>query len=202
MKLLRYSSFAVLAMALSAGSASGQFFGVRAFGEGDTRAVLAIKPDGSCALTNEMVQQRKLLEMQVTAWERYAKATEGSMSEDENTGPASSQAAKPGQKTLTNEELASKIREMYQQPSEFGGDAGTEIEKLEVSTNSVRLVTWSGFGSLKELLSQGVYSWGPTLLMFDEARFETDTNHNLRITFAPSQNAARCRKNLTAGWKA
>ncbi len=202
MKLLRYSSLAVAAAVLFAGSASGQYFGVGAFGEGNGRTTLTIKPDGSCLLTNESVQQRKSLEMQLKAWERYSKVAEGSMSEDDNAVPAPSQPAKPEQKTLTDEELASKTREMYQQRNGMGGEAGSEIEKLEVSTNSVRLVTWRGFASLKELLSENIYSWGPTLLMFEEARFETDTNRNLRITFTPSQNAARYRKSLVTGWKA
>ena len=141
MKLMRYSSLAVVVAGLLGGSASGQSFGGGAFGEGDSRTILAIKPDGSCALTNETVQPRKSLEMQVTAWERASNMAEGPGSEDENAAPAPSQPAKPEQKTLTNEELASKVREMYQEQGGFGGDAGTEIEQVEVSTNSVRLVT-------------------------------------------------------------
>jgi hypothetical protein len=202
MKLLRYSSVAVVVVGLLGGSASGQYFGARAFAEGDSRIILAIRPDGSGALTNETVQPRKSLEMQVAAWERSSNFAEGLGSEDENAAPAPAQPAKPEQKTLTDEELASKLREMYQEQGGFGGDAATEIERVEVSTNSVRLVTRRGFGSLKELLGQGVYSWGPNLLMFEEARFETDTNHNLRIIFTPAQNAARYGRTVGAGWKA
>lgn len=202
MKLLRDLVITVLMVGLLASSANGQSFGLTSFGEGDNLSILAIKPDGSCAFTNETVQQRKALEMQVTAWERYSKRAESSDSEDESTPPAPSPAAKPEQKTLTNEELASKLREMYQQRTGFGGDAGLEIEKLEVSTNSVRLVSRRAFASLKELLSQNLYSWGPSLLMFEGARVETDTNRNLRITFQPAQQAMRYSKEVRRGWKA
>jgi len=202
MKLLRYSNLAVVMLGWLAGSASGQSFGLGGVGGGDNRTILAINPDGSCALTNEMVQPRKALEMHVAAWERYSKRAEGPSSEDENTPPAPSQPAKPEPKPLTNDELAAKIREMYQQPSGFGGNAALEIEKCEVSTNSVRLVTRRPFASLKELLSENPYSWGPSMLMFEGARLETDTNRNLRLTFTPAQAAARYSKNLSSAWKA
>jgi hypothetical protein len=202
MKLMRYSILTVVAAGLLGGLASGQSWGPRFSGEGDVLSTLAIKTDGSCALTNEMVQQRKPLEMQVVAWERYSKRAEGSESEDENAAPAPSQPTKPEQKALTNEELASKIRAMYEQRNDSAAEAGQEIEKLEVSTNSVRVVTRHSFASLKELLSQSVYSWGPSLLMFEDARFETDTNQNLRITFTPSRNEARYSKEMSRAWKA
>jgi hypothetical protein len=202
MKFLLYSSVAVVVAGLLGSSASGQYFGAGVFGEGNNRTILVIQPDGSCALTNETVQPRKSLEMQVTGWERASNMAEGPDSEDENATPAPAQPAKPEQETLTNEELASKVREMHQEQGGFGGDAGTEIEQVGVSTNLVRLVTRRGFGSLKELLGQGVYAWGPSLLMFEGARFGTDTNHNLRITFTPAQNAARYGRTPGAGWKA
>lgn len=201
MKLMRFSILAVVAAGLSGGLANGQSWGPRFSGEGDVFSTLTIKADGSCALTNEMVQQRKPLELQVAAWERYSKRAEGSESEDENTAPAPAQPAKPEPKALTNEELASKIRAMYQQRNDSGAEAGQEIEKLEVGTNSVRVVTRNGFASLKELLSQSVYSWGPSLLMFEDARFETDTNQNLRLTFTPSRNEARYNKEMSRAWK-
>jgi len=202
MNLVRYAGLAVVALGLLAGPVSGQFFGGGAFGQGESRITLTVKPDGSCVLTNESVEPRKSLETQVAAWARYSKAAEGPGAEDENAPPATVEAAKPAQKTLTDEELAAKIREIYQQQSNFGPQAGTEVEKVEVSTNSVRVVTRRGFGSLRELLSENAHFWGPSLLMYDEARFETDTNRNLRITFSPAQGAARYGKTLGRGWKA
>jgi len=199
MKLLRYSSLAVVVVALSVAPAGGQYFGGGGFGQGDSHT-LTIRPDGSCAMTNASIMPRKSLEAQVTSWERYSKMAKGTVSEDENAPPAPPQPAKPEQKTLSNEELAAKLREMYQQRSNFGGEDGLKIEKLEVSTNTVQLVTQRDFASLKELLSESVHSWG--LLSYDEVRFETDTNRNLRISFHPLQDATRYTKNIMSGWKA
>jgi hypothetical protein len=202
MKLMRYSILAAAVAGLLGGSASGQSWGPRFIGGGDTFSTLVIKADGSCVLTNEMVQSRKPLESQVASWEQYSKRAEAAGSEDEDTPPAVAPPAKPERKTLTDEELASKIREMYKQQGSYGGDAGQEIEKLEVTTNSVRVVIRRSFGSLKELLSEGVYSWGPSLLIFEDGRFETDTNRNLRITFTPAKDWARYSKQVSRGWKA
>ncbi len=87
MKLLRYSSLVAVMVVLLAGSASGQRFSYWGGEEGDTHTTLAINPDGSCNLTNEAVQPRKALEMQVTTWERYSKMAESPDSEDENAPP-------------------------------------------------------------------------------------------------------------------
>ena len=202
MKLMRYSILAVAVAGLLGSWASGQSWGPRFGGAGDTFTTLVIKADGSCTLTNEMVQSRKPLESQVASWEQYSKRAEAAGSEDETTPPVVAQPAKPERKTLTNEELASKIREMYQQQSSYGRDAGQEIEKLEVTTNSVRQVMRRSFGSLKELLSEGVSSWGPNILMFEDGRFEIDTNRNLRITFTPAKERARYSKEMSRWLKA
>ncbi len=202
MKLMRYFGLAAAALAWLASSASGQYFGGWGFGQGDNRSILTIKPDGSCVLTNEAVQPRQPLEAQVAAWERQSKLAEGAGAEEENAAPATPPAAKAEPKKLTDEELAAKLREMYEQESGMGNNAGLEVEKLELSTNSVRVVTRRTFASLKELLSQNAYSWEPTLLMSENVRFETDTNRNLRITFMPSGEAARFSKQMGRGWKA
>ncbi|MCX6925639.1 MAG: hypothetical protein NT154_20875, partial [Verrucomicrobia bacterium] len=202
MKLLRDSMLAVVILSFWGDLANGQVFGGRAFGEGDSRSTLAINPDGSCVLTNETVQQRKSLEMQITSWERYSKFTEGLGAEDEIAALVASQAKKPELKILTNEELVSKLREMYQQQSGMGGNEMGEVDQVEATTNSVRLVTRRSFASLKELLGQHVYSWGPSIMMFEEARFEIDTNRNVRLTLTPSQNSTRYKKEVSRGWKA
>ena len=202
MNLSRYSILTVVVVAWLTGPASGQYFGAGGFGQGNSRSTLTIKADGSCILTNETVQPRKSLEAQLASWERYSQMAEGPGSEDENAPPAPPPAAQAEPKVLTDERLVAKVREMLQQQSSLGRQAGIEIEKIEATTNSVRLVTRRGFGSLKELLGENAYSWGPNLLMYDEVRFETDTNRNLRITFSPSQGAARYGKTLGHGWKA
>jgi hypothetical protein len=65
-----------------------------------------------------------------------------------------------------------------------------KIEMVEVSTNSVGVVTSSSFASIKDLLSQSSYNWGPNALMFENARFEIDAIHNLCITFTPRPSAS------------
>src|SRR5438093_5047994 len=120
MKTLSYLNLGALAVALVIGSAEGQSFRSRGFGESDNRTILVVKPDGSCVLTNEAIQPRNSLEMQVTSWERYSKMSEGTRPEDEDAALTSPPSAKPAQKALTNEELAAKLREMYQQRPELG----------------------------------------------------------------------------------
>jgi hypothetical protein len=199
MKTFSYLGLAAMAAVFMVGLAEGQSFRSMAFGESDNHTTLVIKSDGSSTLTNEAVQPRKSLEMQVNAWERFSKMSEEDTGPDDEDTPVAT--AKPGQKALTNEELASKLREMYQQRADGGSDAALSIRSVEVLTNSVRILTSRSFASIKELLSEHPYTWGPNALMFENARFELDTNHNLRITFTPNQSAGRYAKNVGREWK-
>jgi hypothetical protein len=199
MMKLNYFNVAALALAFAAAAAEAQSFRFMGAGESETRTTLVIRSDGSCALTNEAVQPRRSLEMQVASWERYSKMSEGTDSDEQDaTAPP---PPKPARKTFTNEELAAKLREMYEQRPGFGGEDDTRVDRVDVSTNSVRLATGRSFASLKELLSQSPYTWGPTILMYDDARFEIDTNRNLRITFSTAQNASRYAKTFSREWK-
>ncbi len=204
MKTANHFNLAMLLITLTAGSAGAQSFYYSEggmFGETDTRTTLVVKPDGSCFLTNEMAQPRKLLEMQLTSWERYSKMADGAGTEDEDASTPAPQSAKPEQKALTDEELKSKIQEMYKQRSDLQEESGLKIERIETSTNTVRLVSSRTFPSLKDLLSENVYGWGPTLLMIQEARFEMDTNRNLRISLTGAKEAERYAKSLSRSWK-
>lgn len=189
----------VAVVALVATSAEAQSFRSMGFGENDSHTILFIRSDGSCVLTNQVTEARRSLEMQVTSWERFSKMSEGA--DDEDTANASPQPAKPAQKSFTSEELVAKVREMYQERPDAEEDEGVKIDTVEVSSNSVRLVTTRSYASLKELFSQNPYTWAPTALMFENARVETDTNRNLRITFTPNQAAVRYAKNMTREWK-
>src|SRR5882762_4617485 len=120
MKTLSYLNLSVMAVALAAGSAEGHFLLATGSGEGESRTILVVNPNGSCALTNVAVQARKALELHVASWERYSGESEGIGPEDQEPAIASPQPAKPAQKSLTNEELASKLREMYQQQPDLG----------------------------------------------------------------------------------
>lgn len=186
-------------MVLVATSTEAQSFRSLGFGENDSRTILSIRPDGSCVLTNQVTEPRKSLEMQVTSWERFSKMSEGA--EDGDAGPSSPQLAKSEQRPLSSEELVSKVREMYQARPDSEEEQGVKIDTVEVSSNSVRLVTTRSYTSLKELLSQSPYTWGPTALMFEDARVEIDTNHNFRLSFTPNQATTRYAKNMTREWK-
>jgi hypothetical protein len=107
-------------------------------------------------------------------------------------------------KQLTTEELTAKVRAFYEKRPGFGDDEDSSMKlgTVEISTNSVRIATTSSYASLKELLSQNVYIWGPNALMFDDGRFEIDTNRNLRMTFNASPGASRFAKNMARSWKA
>ena len=201
MKTLNYLNAAALAVAFVVGSARGQSFRSMEFGGGDNHTILVLKSDGSSTLTNDTVQPRKSLEMQVISWERYSKMSEGNGPEDEDAATAAPQPSKPAPKALTNEELIAKLREMYQQRPDLSEEAALKIETVEVSTNSVRIVTTRSFASIKELLSENPYTWGPNALMFENARFELATNGNLRVTFTPNQGAARYARNISRVWK-
>lgn len=175
------------------------FFGGE-FGGGETLTTLAIKPDGACLLTQETVQPRQSLLLQVKSWERYAKMAEGA-TPDEAANPPPAPASKPDEKAPADDELAAKIREMYRQRPDFGEDTILKLEKVDGSTNSLRVVTTRSFPSLPDLLSQSPWSWGPTVLMFENARFELDTNRNFRLTFVPSKEAARYGATMSRQWK-
>jgi hypothetical protein len=200
-KALKHLNLAAALAMLAAGSAGAQSFRYMGFGENNRQTLLAVRPDGSCVLTNQTTQSRKVLEMQVISWERYSQMSENGSPEDAEALIASPQPPKSGRKPLADEELAKKVREMYQQRSDSEEDAAVKLAAVEISTNNVRVVTTRSFASLKELFSQSPYTWGPTALMFEDARIELDTNHNLRITFTPNQASARYTRNTSREWK-
>jgi hypothetical protein len=190
---------------LVASVAAGQSFEFLegSFGQNDTHTTLVIKPDGSCVLSNEVIQTRKSLEMALKNWERYSKMSEG-ISDPGPDDPPPAEPPKTDQKPLTDSELIAKIREMHKErPRIEAADSGNalEVDTVEVSSNRVRLVTRWPFPSLKELLSQTPFTWGPNVLMFEDARAELDTNHNFRLSFTPGQGASQFARNFSSGWK-
>jgi hypothetical protein len=185
---------------LPAGSvAEAQSFWPFGFSQGDHRVLLLIQPDGSCVLTNEITEPRKVLERDVAAWERAAKMSENGGSEEEEA--PSAPPAQPAPTPLSDADLASKVRKIYEEPADSSGQAA-QLNRVAVSSNSVQMITSQSFSSVKALLSENIYSWGPNALMFEKARFELDTNHNLRITFTPAEGAERHTRNLGRMWKA
>lgn len=190
--------FALVAVTcLWAPAAEAQSFGSWGMGNGDTRTTLTVKSDGSCLLTTEQVQPRKTLELQIRSWERYARI--GEELEDAPAAPA--QPPKEESKALSDDGLAKKARDMYSARLDSDEESGQKIESLEVTTNSVRVVMSQSFGSLKDLLGENPWSWGPSLLMIENTRIETDTNGLLRVTFTPSKESERYSKNMARQWK-
>ena len=203
MRMLTRLNSTGLLTALVAATAAGQSFNYSEglFGQNNSRSTLVIKSDGSCAMTNEVIQPRRSLETQISAWARYSKSSGNSDDEGDEPMPLPPQATKPDQKPLTNDELAAKIREMYTQRPGYDEDEAMRVDSVDVSSNDVRIVTTRSFDSLKELFSQSPYTWGPTILMFEDAVIELDTNRNLRLTFTPNQAAGRYAKNMGRQWK-
>jgi hypothetical protein len=157
----------------------------RASGNENSRTTLTIKSDGTCQITREEIQAKATLEFQIRNWERYMSMSE---SPDE---PSLPKPPKAEPKALSDEELTKKLRAMYERQFESGPQTGMKIEALEVSTNSVRVVTGQAFPSLQELLRESLGSWGPAFLMIEDARLETDAEGQLHITFTPSQGAGQ-----------
>lgn len=177
-------------------SATAQFWGGRS-GEIDNRTLVVILPDGTCAITNQNTEPRKMLEMQLASWEMSQKHAEGS---DEDT-PGSNISPSPGQKAFTDQEITSKVREMRESMQQYGMQGELTVDDVKVTSNTVEIVTSQRFPSLKDLLSQHLYNWGPSMLMVQNARAELDTNKNLRLTFSVPPEAARHLKEAARQWK-
>ncbi len=201
MKISNYFQLASTTLSLLALSAQGQTFDMMGFGRSTSHIVLVIKSDGSCVLTSETDTPRRSLEMQLRSWEEYKKRSEGGDSEELVTDAAPPTTTKSERKPLSDEQLAVKIRELYQQREASDEELAAELQRVEVSTNQVHLVTRRSYASIRELLSQSPYTWGPNVLMFEDARFELDTNRNLRVTLTASQGSARYFKTTSRAWK-
>ena len=199
MKHLFYLSIAALGLMWLGVNGDAQSFGDMGFGEHNSRMVLRINPDGTCVLTNWTTQSRRSLEMQVVSWERMSKMSEDA--DDEDSIRAMAQLAKKDQKPLTDQDLVSKTRQMYEGREDSEDEEGTKLDSVEVTSNSVRLVTTRAYASPKELLSQNAYAWGPNVLMPENVRAEIDTNHNFRITFIPGRDSARYTRVMSRQWK-
>src|SRR2546427_11042757 len=65
--VIRHSSFVLALCFLGAARSHAQSF--LSMSGGDTRTFLLIKADGSCLLTNDTVQSRKMLELQINSWQ-------------------------------------------------------------------------------------------------------------------------------------
>ena len=161
--------------------------------EGDNSVTLTIKADGSAVVTTDATQPRAMLEYQLRSWARYREAAEDMDEVDEVTAPAKVDA-----KPFTDDELKVKLRAWHEQRGEYSdAEDNSRLETIEVSTNSVRLVTTRTFGTLSEMFGSGLWGWAPTFLVLEDARFATKTNGQFEVSFSPAKMDARYLKNLT-----
>jgi hypothetical protein len=174
---------ALIVLGAFSAEAQSRMFGGSVFG--NQHATLVVRADGSCTLTNESTQNRASLEMQVTMWERYSKRLEGDESGNEDEAAAPPPPSKAVKTPLTDKDIESKIRAMYDHRSEYDDESSeVKIDSIQVATNTVRIVTTRSFATLKDLISENPYSWSPMILMLSNARAEIDTNHNFRLTLS------------------
>ncbi|PWU17990.1 MAG: hypothetical protein C5B50_10095 [Verrucomicrobia bacterium] len=192
----------ILPLLLASFYAPAQIMGSFGSSRNDTHATLQIKADGSCLLTAETTEARKLLEQQLKAWERYSSMSENAVQEDETPPAASAQSSKAEQKPMSTEELTSKYKEfLAQQQQDSAEDLSVKIEEVSAPTNSIRIIVTQSFASLTDLMSRGPYQWGPSVLMFDDARIEIDTNRNLSFILLPARSSSMYLKNMGRVWK-
>src|SRR3989442_129395 len=82
-----------------------QSFRSMGFGREDSRTTLVVKSDGSCLLTNETVEPRAMVEMQIKAMDRWQNSTDDSEDETQPVPSPNTPAANSTQKALTDQEL-------------------------------------------------------------------------------------------------
>jgi hypothetical protein len=156
-----------------------QFYGAGVTEESGT---LVIRPDGSCSYTNVIGEPRAMAEQQVRMMERFANAGDNS---DENPPQPVADTKETQMKPLTDEELIKKLQSMRE---ENEGEPSNPDEQFRVTvTNSiVRMETSGTFASLQDMLAGGSSFWQAGTV-FQTARFEQDSDQQIRITLtAPS----------------
>jgi hypothetical protein len=153
---------------------------------------LAILSDGTCSYTNVSVAPRAALEQQMRMMDRYLKDSETA----DDTTPPAADAKESETKPFTDEELIKKI-----EASKDDGETSPD-EKLTVTiTNGmVRMQTVRSFDSLEDMLRDGSALW-ESGVGFQYARFETETNGQIRVTFSVEPEMQRYFKTTRASLK-
>jgi len=168
---------------------------------GEQITTLTIQSNGVCILTQEFVQPRTQIEMQIKSRERYAAFEEGEVMSDTEAAPVQPPVIPlPEQSPSPDADLISKVRKMYQARSGSAEENEAKVERVEVGSNTVRVVTSRTFATLKQLASQSPWSWAPYQLRLDNALFETDTNRNLRVVLTTDKRAAADLQTMLAQW--
>ncbi len=162
-------------------------------------AVLTIKPDGSCLFVAETVEPRTAAEQQVRMLERYQQ-----MSEAEDNGAAAAgtnMSSTNAPKPFTDEELTKKLTDMTNERAGEGAEAADQKLNVEVNKDTALITTTRSFASLEEMLKDSDAIWNQSGVVFENARFETDTNGLLRLTLTPRSGMERYLKTFRSEWK-
>ena len=184
-----YLTCALFALALAIPAAANDFL-----------TTLTLKSDGGCVLRSDSTQPRLTLEQQVRMQKRMTKASEGGLDIDD---PPTLSPVEKDPKPFTDAELGKLLREMIEEQQEQRAQPGEiKIESIDISSNTVRVVTTHSFVSLEDLLRNPYLLWGQSGLAFESLRFEKDSEGRLRLTLTPYSANSRWKKNVKQTWKA
>jgi hypothetical protein len=159
------------------------------------QSVLAINADSSCVVTIIVVQPRTEVEQRLRMMERYEDMQEAAEDSSGEAKPAVS--ATNNVAAYTDEQLAAKLTENFNdRDNGSGGKFAVRVEK-----DSVVTVTTNTYPTLEEMLRERYPIWTTGGLMFEDARFETDSNGLLRVTLMPQKNMGRYFKTYRSALK-
>src|SRR5215831_3642307 len=115
----------------------------------ELHTTVIIKPDGTATLQSDASQPRATAEQQIQIWERYEKNQDADDDEVEKKPAAEPATPKP----LTDDAIATRLKEMMEGRSEFGGgSADTGNVSVKVTRDTVQILSTRTFTSLEELL--------------------------------------------------
>jgi len=162
--------------------------------------VLTIHADGSCLSTSESVESRTMAERQARMLARYRAVAESEGTEPPDAAqPATNGVAEP--KPFTDAELSNSIMaNLDERAGDQAEDSGQKIS-LAVNKDTVTTRTTQSFSSLEEMLKDSESLWARGGVMFENARFETDTNGHLQVTLTPQKGMERYLKQTRAAMK-
>lgn len=176
-----------------------QFFGGAAFdgAAGEQSGTFIIRADGSCGYTGVNVQSRAAAEQQVRMMERYENASDNS---DENSPqPTPAAGSKPEVKPLTDEELVKKL-ESLRENGEYEAENPDVQFKVTITNGNVRTESTQSFASIHDMLAEGSALWEGTGI-FESARFELDSNAQLRVTLTTPKETRQLAKTIRTAMK-
>lgn len=196
-----------LAVVQCGGPASAQVYGDfdaedLGFSPGGTEevVVLTIHADGSCLSTSETVESRTVAEQQARLLARYREMAEREGAETPDADqPATNNVAEP--KPFTDAELSNNIMaNLDERAGDMAEDSGQKFS-VEVNKDTVTTRTTRSFPSLEEMLKNCRFLLAQGGVIFENARFETDTNGHLQVTLTPEKNMERYLKQTRAATK-